>query len=527
MNKSSDTQVDVLIVGAGPSGLMMACQLAMHSVSFLIIDKNTRPSTCSGALILQARTLEIFEQMGIAHDAIENGIIAENLNMVINNKTLISVSIKDIGHNLSQFPYLLMHEQSKTEQLLIDFLNKKGKVVSRDTEFKNFTQENDEIQSELLLANGSKQIIRSKYIIAADGVRSTVRNLLNIPFSGKKFSKPIFILDCKANTQLNTRDISIVFSKTSVAGFFPLQGSRWRIDGTIPSEMEPMDIISRENIIQNFHNWTNMKIEFEDNEWFSITHSYQQYAHSIQNQNCFIIGDAAHINTPIGAQGMNAGIQDAFNLAWKLSFVINNKAKPDLLNTYTSERLGITKGFARYADLVFKIVTNTNLTFKFLRFYIIKFFLIFFLPVVKNKKFIRQSFFISISKIGINYRRSNLSYLTKNAVYKGKPQSGDRLPYVEFQYKGKLTNDFKILNSLSFSLLIFAKGCSSEMKLLAERYHLAIKIISFSSNTEKLYEKLGIMNNGYMLIRPDLHIALRSDSMQTDHLKNYLAKIYI
>jgi len=122
MKKMDDKTTEVLIVGAGPTGLMMACQLAIHQVSFRIIDKNESPSKNSGALIIQARTLEIFEQMGIAGKALEEGIIANKLNILYNGRKITRAHIKDIGGNLSQFPFLLMHEQSKTEKLLIKFI---------------------------------------------------------------------------------------------------------------------------------------------------------------------------------------------------------------------------------------------------------------------------------------------------------------------------------------------------------------------------------------------------------------------
>ncbi|HEY5122775.1 MAG TPA: FAD-dependent monooxygenase, partial [Ignavibacteria bacterium] len=372
MKQLNDKITEVLIVGAGPTGLMMACQFTIHQVSFRIIDKNESPSKNSGALILQARTLEIFEQMGIAGKALEEGIVANKLNILYNGRRITSTYIKDIGENLSKFPFLLMHEQSKTEKLLLQFIGDHGHSVERGIRFKSFVQDNEEVTSVLILPDGSEQSIKTKYLIAADGAISTIRDFLNIPFNGKTYPKPIFILDCKAKTDMLPGEICFAFSKSIVAGFFPLPSSRWRIDSTLPKEMERLENITFDNISMDFQLWTNMNVTFQDCEWFSVSHSHQKYAGSIRVRNCFLAGDAAHVNTPVGAQGMNTGLQDAFNLAWKLAFVIKHKAKPELLGTYSIERSGISKGFAHYADTVFRIVTSNNVALKFFRLYLLK-----------------------------------------------------------------------------------------------------------------------------------------------------------
>jgi len=209
--------VDVLIVGAGPTGLMMACQFAIHKVSFRLIDTNESPSKNSGALIVQARSLEIFEQMGIAGKALQEGIVADKLNILYNGRRITGTCIKDIGENLSQFPFLLMHEQSKTEKLLIKFISDHGHSVERGVRFKSLVQDDEGVTSLLILPDVTEQFIKTKYIIAADGAISTIRDLLNIPFNGRTYTKPIFIMDCKAKTDMMPCEISVAFSKASIA----------------------------------------------------------------------------------------------------------------------------------------------------------------------------------------------------------------------------------------------------------------------------------------------------------------------
>ncbi len=521
---------DVLIVGAGPTGLMMACQLAIHQVSFRIIDKNESPSGNSGALIVQARTLEIFQQMGIAGDAVREGIIANKVNVVYNGKKITGTELKTIGGNLSRFPFLLMLEQSKTEELLLKFIGDRGFFVERNTRFKSFKQDQEGTTSIVILPGEIEQSIKSKYIIAADGVNSTIRTFLNIPFKGKTFPRPLFILDCKATTEFDPGEICFAFSNSSVAGFFPLQGSRWRIDSDLPIEKEKIETITFKDIEKDFPLWTMINVTFQGYEWFSVSHSQQKYAGLIRMQNCFIAGDAAHVNTPVGAQGMNTGIQDAYNLAWKLAFVIKNKAKPELLDTYATERSGISRGFARYADIVFKLVTSKYIAFNLIRSTLLKGLLKGLFPLVEKRKTFRQLFFKSISQIGIHYRSSKLSFkMSKGDFLKGSPRPGERLPYITYDENGKQVNiQEKVKNS--FHLFILSKNTSpDELIKIAEKYKesLSVEPIPYSSETKDLYEYLGIKNSGCYLIRPDLYIAYRSNNTDTENFEKYLQQYLI
>jgi len=528
MEQSKHNTTEVLIVGAGPTGLMMACQLAVHQVSFRIIDKNTTSSQNSGALIVQARTLEIFEQLGIAGEALKEGVIADRIDILYNAKKIAGTSIKNIGRNLSQFPFLLMLEQSKTEKLLLKFLEERGFYVERSVQFKSFTEDKDGITTEVILPDGSGQKIQSKYIIGADGSRSAVRNFLKIPFKGKTYARPIFILDCGAISEINTGVISFAFSKKTVTGFFPLGGGRWRIDGSFPARIKKSKTITLATVTKGLQRWNNLNFILHDTEWFSVSHSQQKYARNIRVGNCFLAGDSAHVNTPVGAQGMNAGIQDAHNLAWKLAFVLKNKARPELLNSYSTERLGVTKGFARYADTVFKLVTNTNVAIRHFRTFALKMYFKRIFPKLADKEKSRLKFFKSISQIGIHYKPSFGIYKDAGKLFFcGTPKPGYRFPYEKFISDNKSTNSHQILDVAGFTLLVFADKISSELKAIAQKFSLRMILLKHLPETEKIYTSLGIKNTGYYLIRPDMYIALRSATIDCNHLYQYLENIVI
>ncbi|MFO7656042.1 MAG: FAD-dependent monooxygenase [Bacteroidales bacterium] len=528
MEQSPHDTTEVLIVGAGPTGLMLACQLAVHRVSFRIIDKNTTSSQNSGALIVQARTLEIFEQLGIAGEAIKEGIIADKVDILYNGKKIAGTSIKDIGLNLSQFPFLLMLEQSKTEKLLLKFLKERGCYVERNVEFKKFTEDKNKIKTEVILPDGSGQTILSKYLIGADGSKSAIRNFLNIPFKGKSYSRPIYILDGGAISDFSTGVISFAISRKSVTGFFPLKNQRWRVDGSFPGSVRKSKTITLETVTKGLQHWNNLNFKLYDTEWFSVSHSQQKYARTIRIRNCFLAGDSAHVNTPVGAQGMNTGLQDAHNLAWKLAFVLKQKAKPELLESYSTERLGISKGFARYADVVFKLATNSNVAVRLLRTFVLKLSFKRIFPNLENKEKLRLKFFKSISQIDIHYKPTFGSYKDLERLFlHGTPKPGYRFPYVDFIYNNKKTNSHQILNASLYTLLVLAEELTPQIQSISEKYKLATVLLKHLPETDKVYTSMGIKNNGYYLIRPDMYIELRAATLETGNLLRHLQQLLI
>lgn len=523
IEQSQHNATDALIVGAGPTGLMMACQLAMHQIPFRIIDKKATSSQNSGALIVQARTLEILEQMGLASDAIKQGVIADRIDILYNGKITATTSIKDIGLNLSQFPFLLLLEQSKTEKLLLKYLHDHDGYVERNVQFKSFTESNSNILTEVVMPYGSGQTILSKYLIGADGSKSAIRDFLNIPFQGKTYTKPIFILDSKAKSDFSPGVITFAFTQKSVAGFFPLANQRWRVDGSFPGKVKTSETITLETVTNGLQQWNNVGFKLHDTEWFSVSHAQQKYAQTIRIGNCFLAGDAAHVNTPVGAQGMNTGLQDAHNLAWKLAFVLKKKAKPELLNSYSTERLGISKGFARYADVVFTLATNTNIVLKFFRTIALKIFFKRIFPKLEHQEKWRLKFFKSISQIDIRYKTPFVTHKhLENQFINKTPKPGARIPYINFMYDNKNTNSHKILNATSYTLLVLAHEITAEIHSIVEKYSLEVIHVKRTPETVSIYSRLGIPQGGYYLIRPDMYIVLRSPTLETDILNNFL-----
>lgn len=514
---------EVLIVGAGPTGLMMACQLAIRGISFRIIDKTQDHTTQSRALVIHARSLEIFQQMGISEEALQQGKIAKAVNLIVNGKSKLRFGLKDIGNNLTDFPFLLILEQSKTEAILNNFLNRFGGQVERNTELLQFAQNQNGVIAILQKKTGEQETVETNWLVGADGAHSIVREHLGIPFLGKTYQQSLFVLDSEVNLNFPADEMYLSFSDETFAGFFPMTNGRCRIIGLIPEEFRNKEEITFEDVNKDFAAKTHLNITLQNPLWISKYHSHHRVVSAFRKGNCFLTGDAAHIHSPVGAQGMNTGLQDAYNLAWKLASVIQRKADENLLNTYEDERIEIAKKLVRSTDRAFHFVTSENRFFKFYRMKIIPFILKLFLPIAQRFSFIKKTAFLNISEIALNYRHSKLSQQDISSSFNNTSlKSGDRVPC------NFLRKDFT--SGTSFHLLLFSKNnllenVLDEFQNVCQSYDgnfIKINEIAFNNDTENIYKQFGIKSDGFYLIRPDNYIAYRSKTLDAEKLKRYL-----
>lgn len=525
------SQIHVLIVGAGPPGLMLACQLALRNIPFRIIDKREQHRSGSGALIIHARSLEIFNQMGIADEAISQGILARKINIVFNGKNPLSLVLNKMGNGLTKFPGLLLLEQSKTEKLLADFLQSYGHSVETKTELTGFSQYDEGCTNIIRLPNGKNTVIKSKYLIAADGSHSFIRDQLKIPFSGKTYELSLFVMDGKVDIDLPPDEICFSFTEKSSAGIFPLREGRWRVDGTIPRNISSKKDVVFGDIEPKFASRNRLKIKLHEPEWFSVFHSHQQFAGAFKDNRCFMIGDAAHVFSPVGAQGMNTGMQDALNLAWKLAIVLKGYSNESLLQSYQKERQPLAKHMIKSTDHLFRMVTSNSKMDKKIRLKLAPFLLKIFFLVIERQKIVSRYLFNGISEIGINYRDSLLSTNGSQGLFRfNAPRPGDRLPYFLFKLMGNEVNLQDMVIGTWFHLLIFSRDSVPEQFLSYTRQYsgwLSTQFITMDPGTKPLYKRLGIGRTGCYLVRPDMYIAYRSKKLIIKNLEKYLKQLSI
>jgi 2-polyprenyl-6-methoxyphenol hydroxylase-like FAD-dependent oxidoreductase len=530
MSYPIDNPCDVLIVGAGPTGLMLACQFERFGIPYRIIEKNSAPTTQSRALAIQARSLELFAQMGIAQKAVEQGKRAKAVNYVARGKLAQRISLEGHGEALTAFPYLLILDQSRTERLLIDFLDQHDHAVEWQTELVAFTERSDGVVATLKRADGTHERVQAAWLVGADGAKSVVRQLLAIPFGGKTYKYSLFVLDCVVDLPFKDDEGYIAFSDTSFAAFFPMTEGRCRVISMLPEELSDKEQITFADVAHDFAARMQMDVKLSDPKWLSVYHSHHRYVATFHHGRCFLAGDAAHIHSPVGAQGMNTGLQDAHNLAWKLAMVISGQAGRNALETYNEERLPIAKRLVRTTDRVFSLTLNTNPLARFWIMYVAPKAL----ALVLNEKHLARFAFTTISQIGIRYRTSSLSRdASIGAFPRHAPQPGDRLPYVLFHEQEKKVNIQDKLKEPAFHLFVFP-GTQTETEAqalqdAADRFDRAIVVetILLTGATKPLYETLGVQHGGCYLVRPDMYIAYRSAALNAEHFEHYLERFLI
>jgi len=519
----------VLIVGAGPSGLMMAAQLLRYGVQPLIIDSKQGPTNFSKALGVQARSLEIYRQMGLVDRAIDGGKKAKGLLFNQDGKEAAAVGLENVGEGLTPFPFVLLYQQNKNERLLLDFLTQNCCPVYWGTTLVSLKQNVSGV--ELHLQEGDQvRNITCDWLIGADGAHSIVRKQLQIPFSGDTYAHNFYLADVELdNPELSESQVQLFLAKKGFAGFFPVPEKKcYRITGSLPDECDKKEGIKLEDVLSHLNGITTYPINIVRNNWFTVYRLHHRMADKFRDGRCFLIGDAAHIHSPVGAQGMNTGLQDAYNLAWKLAGVVNNQLKEPILYSYAQERIPVARDVLNTTDRIFTMATSRNLLARLFK----KWVLPRLLKITGSKKNFRRAFFKRISQTDINYRHSSQSLHLSHA---SKIKAGDRLPYLRLydEKKEEETDLHAWCGKPGFTLIIFGKF--DEMFLfniarwITMRYPKLLNFYYLPPTGKNLDVFNEFEVNPHLqkaiIVRPDMHIGFINDTVDMRLMDNYLRNV--
>ena len=506
-------KTDVVIVGAGPTGLALACQFVRLGVDFIILDQKETTTPYSKAIGVQARTLEIYEQINLANDLIAQGLKAENVRLLEGGAARGELDLSDIGEGMSPYPFLLLVEQGRHEKILYDFLKAKGKDVWWQTTLENFAQTDEGVTINFKNTNGESGTIEAKFLIGADGAKSPVRRALNLPFEGSTFERLFYVADVEIEWEFPHDGLHVCLTENTLLAFFPMVGEkRWRIVGTFPEEFakDEGDVLYAE-IEEQIKRDSKLNLDITNVHWFSSYKVHSRRVNKFSAGRCFLAGDSAHIHTPAGAQGMNTGIQDGYNLAWKLAFVLRGQASLSLLETYSEERVANAKRLLQTTDRIFDFAASDEPITIFLRTRIFPYIANLALSLDSVKRFV----FPLISQIGINYRKSSLS--ETDGFFKTK--AGDRMPYFEIEGASL----YEKIKEPKFHLLTFFDG-QNQTAINAANLPDFVE-----TQTVPLYphvaEIFGLHRTFTVLLRPDNYIGLISSENTLEKVKDYLGKI--
>src|SRR5215475_5573348 len=509
---------EVLIIGAGPTGLSLACQMLRYGIDFVIVEKKEAITPYSKAIGVHARTLEIFDQIGLAAQAVAQGTLAQRARLLVDGEVRGDLEFGDVGKGMSAFPFVLMLEQSKTERLLYEYLQSHRKQVLWKTELQSFSQDVSGVAALVKTGDDPIQTITARYLVGCDGPGSLVRHGLGLTFEGSTFERIFYVADAHVDWQFTHDTLHVCFSPDSFVVFFPLKGEkRYRIVGVFPEEFnkDEGDILYEE-MEERIKTETKLDLDIHDVEWFSTYKVHVRHVNKFHAGRGFVAGDSAHVHTPAGAQGMNTGIQDGYNLAWKLALVIRGAADEKLLESYNEERLENAKRLLKTTDRFFGFAAGTDWLMNFLRLHMLP-------PVAKHifsLDAVRRYAFPTISQIGITYRHSSLSNHAGDEHFEIK--AGDRMPY--FLIDGK--NVFDRLKEAKFHFLAFSAQPANLNSLKEEIEGKYATLIDFNAipMSHEVKEIFGSEKDFSILLRPDNHVGTISSDFSSNRAKEYFTK---
>lgn len=431
MDAASHDASAVLIVGAGPTGLAAAMSLARAHIPVRLIDKAMRPNPYSRAIGIQARTLELLEQHRLIEPFLELGHRARFANLFSNGMRLARLDFDPLH---TRYPYLLFLDQAVTERLLTEHLATLGVTVERGVELTMFSQGSAGIQATLRRADGHTETMHPSYMIAADGAHSTIRHRLGLSFEGKTFEQTFLLADLHAETDWPEDEFHIFASGEGLVALFPMGQGRHRLIADHPVEASPhagpvtpavlgeppLDIVTPPSLDECralIARRVQERVDVSDLTWSSYFHLNSRMVERLRVDRIFLAGDAAHVHSPAGAQGMNTGIQEALNLGWKLARVLRGAAPDRLLDTYHTERHPIERDVLRQTGFITQMAEADHGPLKLLRERV--------MPMLAALGPLRDAARLTISELAIQYRRSPL---TLERVLDGGPRAGERAP---------------------------------------------------------------------------------------------------
>ena len=388
----SAIETGILIVGAGPVGLFLANECARRGLSFRIIEEHSSQSEHSKALAIFPRTMEIFDMAGVVAPFLVTANRVTSVAVMTHERTLANMHFIP---EESPYPFVAMVPQDVTEKLLLEELRRRGGDVEYETTFVSGTEQDDAVKV-TLERKGEPITLRASFVVGCDGAHSTVRHLLNLAFEGAEYEDSFMLADIETNETLPADQLQLCPSDRGPVAIFPMSATRRRIvaiidkiEGDAPSLDLARKILSER---------APSGIEARALHWSSYFRIHHRQAAQMRVGRIFIAGDAAHIHSPFGGQGMNTGLHDVWNLVWKLDFVLHGHGNEELLQSYSTERLPVIKQVIETTDFLTKAMGTPSKLAQTLRDAVI--------PMVSRLAPFQHAFVRRLSELGVAYSGS-------------------------------------------------------------------------------------------------------------------------
>lgn len=532
---NSSEPLDVLIVGAGPTGLALAAQLRRYGARIRIVDRQLDRVHESRALAVQPRTLEVLAGFGtVAEQMVAGGNPAVRLKLHTGDRAA-AVELFDIGVEDTAYPYLLFLSQAETERVLIEHLGEHAVDVERGVELVGLDTAGEAVDCTLRRGEGGEgdeETVTARYVVGCDGAHSTVRQAAAIPFEGRAYPQTFVLADLEADG-LEPGWAHAFLSARGMLFFFPLgTPATWRLLAMRHrSDRTPVEhAVALTEVQQLADDYTGGRARLHDPVWMTNFRLHNRGARHYRRGRIFLAGDAAHIHSPAGAQGMNTGIQDSVNLGWKLGLVLAGQARPELLETYESERGPVGRKVLRFTDRAFTIGTSTSPLVRFARTQVAPRLL----PLAVRLKAARAYGLRTVAQLGINYRSSAMSLEGASAPRRG-PKAGDRLPDAPVSADGRKSTLHSELAGPGYHLLLC--GASGTWPGLDQLGPITAHVLAPRAESNPAprvlcdseghaLRRLGVTagQTAHFLVRPDGHVGYRAAGTDLSGVGDYLAR---
>jgi 2-polyprenyl-6-methoxyphenol hydroxylase-like FAD-dependent oxidoreductase len=497
----------VLIVGAGPTGMVLALWLARLGVPVRLVDKTAAPGTTSRALAVQIRTLEFYRQLGIANEVTAHGHWVETANLWVAGRQAARLRFGAVGKDLSAYPGPIIYPQDEHERMLVDQLASVGVMVERCTELLDFAEVQGHVSARVRGADGVEESVDVEYIAGCDGAHSRVREILNIGFPGGTYRHLFYVADVEATGEAANGELHVALDASDFLAIFPLQKpGAMRLVGTVRRGLDHAhQSLSWGDVSQRVVQW--LHLEVNKVNWLSTYRVHHRVAQQFRIGCAFLLGDAAHIHSPAGGQGMNTGIGDAVNLAWKLAAVLQARGAHTLLDTYEPERIAFARRLVKSTDRAFREATSSKWLARRVRLDVVPVVA----PLALHFRVVRRFMLRTISQLLVSYPYSALS----EGRRAGTLRAGQRLPWLRGAVEGE--DNFAPLSAFDWQVHVFGIP-SAEFARACEARNLPLHTFVWQAAAMQA----GFTRDAAYLVRPDGYIALISASDARGEVESYL-----
>ncbi len=495
----------VLITGAGPTGLVLALWLTKQGVDVRIIDESTGPGETSRALAVQARTLELYRQLDLAERIIEEGHKNPALNLWVGGRKRARLSFSDAGSRITPYPFVLVYPQDWHERVLSERLHELGVRVERQTQLLSFEERGDHVTARVRTPSGAEQTFDTPYLLACDGARSLVRHQLGVGFEGGTYKQLFYVADVQASGIAPADEVNLALDTADFVAVLSYgKAGQSRLIGTVrdarPERVQTLrfDDVSHAAIDR-------LGLRVDKVNWFSTYRVHHRVAEEFRRGRVFLLGDAAHVHSPAGGQGMNTGISDAINLAWKLAAVLHGQAPDSLLDSYPLERQAFARKLVATTDRVFSFVAAEGRLANLVRRRVAPSVA----SVAYRSKAVRELLFRLISQTRMAYSQSPLC-----AGRAGSVAGGSRLPWVPLPG----ADNYEPLRDTGWQVHVYGKA-APDVHAWCERHALPLHVFAY----RPAHEAAGLLQDAAYVLRPDTYVGLAEPQPTAAALSRYFA----